>query len=181
MVRIDEITEALLDEIKSQKLLVSAENGTLNPSRQIIISDELLRTVAAQYERLDLTKNKTLRIEPFSESFSLISDETILRRVLGNMVKNALEAAEPGDTVTLRCAMTDGNALFEVHNPGTIPEKTRAKVFSRFFSTKGEGRGLGTYSIKLLTERYLEGTAFFSTEEDEGTTFSISLPVNKIS
>jgi len=49
-------------------------------------------------------------------------------------------------------------------------------VFQRSFSTKGKGRGLGTYSIKLLTERYLKGTASFTSTETDGTTFQISLP-----
>jgi signal transduction histidine kinase len=44
-------------------------------------------------------------------------------------------------------------------------------VFQRSFSTKGTGRGLGTYSIKLLTERYLGGRVWFESAEGHGTTF----------
>ena len=39
-----------------------------------------------------------------------------------------------------------------------MPDEVKAQIFERSFSTKGRGRGIGTYSIKLLTERYLEGT-----------------------
>lgn len=181
VVRAGEITESLIDEIQSQKLLVSAENGTLNPSRQMIIAEELVHTVVAQYEQLDLASKRIVRIAPFSESFSLVSDETILRRVLGNMLKNALEASEPGDTIDVRFGKENGRAIFEVHNPGAIPGEVQPKIFSRFFSTKGPGRGLGTYSIRLLTENYLEGHASFSSGKDEGTTFSVSIPIRDIS
>jgi len=177
--RIDEIAEHLVDEIQSQKMLASAENGTLSPARQIIISDELVRSVINQYEHLDLTDKKTLVFAPFSESFSMVGDETILRRTLGNMVKNALEAAHSDDTVTIRCGIRSGSAVFEVHNPGVIPEETQSKIFSRFFSTKGDGRGLGTYSMKLLAERYLGGEVSFFSTEDEGTTFTISIPLKE--
>jgi len=49
-------------------------------------------------------------------------------------------------------------------------------LFQRSFSTKGEGRGLGTYSIKLYTERYLKGTVSFSSAEGEGTVFRVRYP-----
>ena len=51
------------------------------------------------------------------------------------------------------------------------------KIFQRSFSTKGEGRGLGTYSMKLLTERYLGGRVSFTTSADEGTIFKVALPI----
>jgi sensor histidine kinase regulating citrate/malate metabolism len=49
------------------------------------------------------------------------------------------------------------------------------QLFQRSFSTKGTGRGLGTYSIRLLTENYLEGKVSFVSNEAEGTVFSIEL------
>ncbi len=48
-------------------------------------------------------------------------------------------------------------------------------MFNRTFSTKGEGRGIGTYSIKLLTENYLKGTVSFVSNESKGTVFSIKV------
>jgi signal transduction histidine kinase len=51
------------------------------------------------------------------------------------------------------------------------------RIFSRSFSTKGVGRGLGTYSIKLLTERYLGGRADFVSNREDGTVFRVRLPL----
>jgi sensor histidine kinase regulating citrate/malate metabolism len=50
------------------------------------------------------------------------------------------------------------------------------QLFQRSFSTKGEGRGLGTYSIKLLTERILNGKVSFTSSMDDGTTFRVLIP-----
>ena len=49
-------------------------------------------------------------------------------------------------------------------------------VFQRSLSTKGSGRGLGTYSMKLLTERYLKGHVSFTSTASGGTTFTIRIP-----
>jgi signal transduction histidine kinase len=56
-----------------------------------------------------------------------------------------------------------------------MSEEVQRQLFQRSFSTKGIGRGLGTYSIRLLTENYLKGKVSFISNETEGTVFSIEL------
>ncbi len=56
-----------------------------------------------------------------------------------------------------------------------IPYDVQLQLFQRSFSTKGIGRGIGTYSIKLLTENYLKGSVNFISNENEGTLFTIEL------
>ncbi len=102
---------------------------------------------------------------------------SLLLRVLCNMIKNALEACGKGETVTAGCARQDGHVEFRVHNPGCMPREVQLQVFQRSFSTKGTGRGLGTYSIKLLTERYLHGHVSFISTPEQGTTFSVRYPL----
>jgi len=56
-------------------------------------------------------------------------------------------------------------------------EDVQLQLFQRSFSTKsGTGRGVGSYSVKLLTEKYLRGTVTFSSSEAQGTTFTVRLP-----
>jgi len=58
-----------------------------------------------------------------------------------------------------------------------MPEAVRLQVFQRSFSTKGgRGRGVGTYSARLLAERYLGGRLSFSSVAGQGTTFVLDLP-----
>jgi hypothetical protein len=58
-----------------------------------------------------------------------------------------------------------------------MPEVVRRQVFRRSFSTKSPvGRGIGTYSAKLITERYLGGSLTFTSSEEQGTTFAVTLP-----
>jgi signal transduction histidine kinase len=57
-----------------------------------------------------------------------------------------------------------------------MSEAVRLQIFNRSFSTKGPGRGLGTYSVKLLTEQYLGGKVGFTTDPKQGTTFQVTIP-----
>ena len=108
---------------------------------------------------------------------TIITDRQLLHRVLGNMVKNALEATQSGGTVTLSCIDGGETVTYLVHNRDVIPGEVQLQMFQRSFTTKGQaGRGVGTYSMKLLGERYLGGRVDFVSRPPEGTTFQLVLP-----
>ncbi len=56
-----------------------------------------------------------------------------------------------------------------------MADDVRLQIFQRSFSTKGGGRGIGTYSMKLLTEKYLHGEIHFTSTNPKGTTFYIEI------
>ena len=93
------------------------------------------------------------------------------------MIKNALEAIADDERSGLNCTLNREYVIIRVQNPGCMPDPVRKQIFQRSFSTKGKGRGLGTYSMKLLGEKYLNGKVSFSTSEEKGTIFSLELPL----
>jgi signal transduction histidine kinase len=98
-------------------------------------------------------------------------------KVLVNMLVNALEATARGDRATLRTAIEDSAIIWEVWNNAYIPVEIQKRVFQRHFSTKARiGRGLGTYSMKLFGEQYLQGKVTFQSLPESGTTFTFRLP-----
>jgi hypothetical protein len=173
------VCDTLEEEIQGQKIMVSAENGTLRAQRNLIETHTLLFQSQRQAEGLPAARGRSLLIAPFSESFSFVSDDALVKRILANMVKNALEAAAEGAEVSLGARRAaDAHAVLTVHNPGCVDAEVRARVFQRYFSTKGEGRGLGTWGMKLLAEEYMGGRVEFRSSPEEGTTFSLLLPLN---
>ena len=128
----------------------------------------------------EVAKEKTIVIDPEAEDMTFSGDETILSRVIGNMTKNALEAIKKGQATTLSCTKENDKIRFSVNNPAEMPHEAQLQVFQRSFSTKGYGRGLGTYSIQLLSEQYLKGTMGFTTSDKEVTTFFGMYPTNLI-
>ena len=166
----------LTEEIEAQRDLAAAERGDLTVRSEAVDAGELLRSVCAAYRRRSLMEGKSLVVRDSPGRVMLESDERLLRRILRNLITNALEAAEPGQTVT--ASVHGGSAVsFTVHNESAMPEEVQTQIFQRSFSTKGSvGRGIGTYSVKLLTENYLEGTVEFRSAAAEGTTFTVRLP-----
>ena len=168
----------LVDQILSQKDLAAAERGELQTRMAEVSSREVLEEVAALFAAHDVAKEKKIAVAPDCEDVALLTDRALLSRVLGNLAKNALEAEGPGAAVTLGCRRSGDRAVFTVHNPARMPEDARLQVFQRSFSTKGAGRDLGTYSIRLLTEKYLGGKVSFVTGP-EGTEFRAEYPALK--
>jgi signal transduction histidine kinase len=177
LLRLTAICDTLEEEIQGQKIILSAENGTLRTQRDLIEAQDTARQLKAQAEGMEIARGRTVRLAPFSEPFAFISDDSLLKRILGNMVKNALEASPEGAAVTIGFHRdTEGNGIFTVHNPTSMDKDVQRQVFSRYFSTKGKDRGLGTWGMKLLAEEYLGGRVTFSSNAEDGTTFTLTLP-----
>jgi len=170
------LSNDLIDEIQAQRQLAAAENEELATHPSAFYTVDILKEISDLYSEHVVAREKQISLEDKAYHGRVTTDQTLLRRVLGNMTKNALEASRPGDTVTLGCEAMDQGVSFWVHNPGFIPKDIQLQIFQRSFSTKGSGRGLGTYSIKLLTERYLKGRVSFETSLDEGTVFRALCP-----
>lgn len=165
----------LIEDIQAQRDLANAENRDLVVHPAEVKTGDLAGGVVDLFQSIAMAHRVDLAAESVTDVI-LTSDKVLLRRVLGNLVKNAIEASRPGDRVTVSCRVDESGVQFEVRNPAVIPQEIQSQLFQRSFSTKGEGRGLGTYSIKLYTERYLKGTVFFSSAEGEGTVFRVRYP-----
>ena len=184
---IQKAVQRLTDEIQAQRDLTDMENDELTVKPAEVDARRLLQDLIESYLDHGLAGDHKLRLDAGNDDVFFIADQTKLRRVIDNMVKNALEAEKPGATVTVGYYLTNGTSdtevstermvEFRVHNPSVMTEAVRRQIFQRSFSTKGKGRGLGTYSMKMLAERYLEGQIIFTSEPDEGTTFRARFPV----
>lgn len=167
----------LTEEILAQRQLSSAEHGELKVNPGEHNSLEMCRMVQSQMLHHEVALEKSITVWPQTESIALFTDGVILRRVLMNMVKNALEASKPGGAVVIGCHRKNTEAVFFVQNATVMSEKVKLQVFQRSFSTKGNNRGLGTYSMKLFAENYLKGRVSFESSEGIGTIFYIHLPL----
>ncbi|MEW6752999.1 MAG: PAS domain-containing sensor histidine kinase [Candidatus Latescibacterota bacterium] len=167
----------LIEEIQGQRTLGAAEDGELTPVPVAVSGRAVLQEAVELYRGHRVAAGRRLELDPGATETPLVTDPLLLKRVLGNLIKNALEACRPGEAVTAGCGPVQSHGVeFWVHNPGGIPREVQLQLFQRSFSTKGAGRGLGTYSIRLLTEKYLRGEVSFSSSREDGTTFRVRCP-----
>lgn len=165
----------LIEEIQLQRQLSAAERGDLELKITTIQADKITKDIKELYSNHEITKDKRIKINESSDTIDFLSDKVLVRRIVGNMLKNAIEASTPGETVNLGCTNINGKTRFSVHNNSFMTIEVQNQLFQRSFSTKGTGRGIGTYSMKLLGEKYLSGKVWFESKPDKGTTFYLEL------
>ncbi|MHB8876536.1 MAG: sensor histidine kinase, partial [Myxococcaceae bacterium] len=179
--RVALLVSRLETEIRNQRSLVLAETGALTLELNRVTVGTICHGLRELFASHSLARRRKIDIHEPDANLELRTDVALVLRVATNMVTNALEATPPGGTVRLWCTQLEGAlgprlAMF-VHNDAVIPPLVAARMFQRSFSTKtGSGRGLGTYSMKLLGERYLGGKVSFMSKPGRGTTFVFELP-----
>jgi nitrogen fixation/metabolism regulation signal transduction histidine kinase len=172
---IDKIANYIVEEIQTQQIIINAENDSLIVKPIEKNSKEILEEMKSLFQNNNLVKESNIEIASNSDFIDLSTDIIILRRILGNMIKNGLEASPNNGKITIGCSEKDDKVEFWVHNLGYIPKEIQLQIFTRSFSTKGNGRGLGTYSMKLLS-KFLRGDVSFSSSNERGTTFVVKIP-----
>ena len=170
------LSKQIVEEIKTQRMLLQAESGELAVRKEPLLSKEVLMKVLQQMYHHEVAHNKFIRISLESVDQNFFADSVLLNRVLVNMLKNALEATEEQGVVVMGCSLIGASKIrFWVKNDKVMPEDVRAQIFQRSFTTKGSGRGIGTYSIKLFGEKYLDGNVGFVSNDKEKTVFFIEI------
>jgi hypothetical protein len=168
--------DQLADEIASQRTLKAIEEGSLDSEAIWTDLEDLVDQTIALFRYPLYGRGITLEKADGSAWPTIRVDAVLLRRILVNMVKNAVEASGRGDDIRIGFKDETGGLTIWVWNPAVMGEETKRRVFERSYSTKGRGRGLGTYGMRLSAERYLGGTIRFQSAHGEGTRFELWLP-----
>lgn len=133
---------------------------------------EILQQAAALYR--DVKPNVSVSVE-VAENIELLMDPEQIRRAVGNLLKNAVEATDSGEIrVTARRA--PHRVVIEVADPGRgVPDSDKEKLFLPYFSTKRRGTGLGLAIVHRIVRDH-DGQISVHDNHPRGTRFEIELP-----
>ena len=128
------------------------------------------------------TKHGKLQLDLDPKLPRILADPQGIHRCLLNLLTNAIDALdEEGGEVKISTEKHgEGEVLITVEDNGSgIPEEICQRIFDVFFSTKGsQGTGLGLAVTKKIIEEH-GGSIEVQSKEDQGTKFSIQLPIGK--
>lgn len=171
----EQASRDIIEEIQAQRQIYAAEMGDLEVKTGNVNSILMINSVIGKMGFHESGRERKIVMSDDTADIDLETDSNILQRVIINLLKNALEATPPGGKVVIGAEDRVEKIRFRVKNEILIPKDIRMQLFQRSFTTKGIGRGLGTYSIRLLTEDYLKGQVSFVSNETERTVFMIDL------
>ena len=180
-----ESTSTLLTEIANLKTIIGRFSDFSKmpaPQLQPVDLNELVRSVAqlfhGQFQR-ELGK-----IEPvlqLDSVFPVSADPVLLRRVLENLVLNAIDAMPQGGRLTFRTATAEKYGVFELSDTGAglTPEECE-RLFTPYYTSKQHGTGLGLAIVQSVISDH-KGRITVASKKNEGTTFHVELPLEDAS
>ncbi len=147
-----------------------AERVSLSPIRVIEdVLDLLERKISPDHYRIEWQVDPTLG--------DIEADETALKQVFTNLIRNALDAMPDGGVIKFQLDREGQVAAISVCDSGVgITPENLIHLFKPGFTTKPGGYGLGLYSAKTIVERH-GGTISVFSRPGKGTTFTIRLPI----
>ncbi len=144
----------------------------VEPQTQIVKLKPLIATLLAQVN-IPADIQTTMQVP---NELTVKADPQLLKRVLINLLTNALQAMPQGGELTIE-VQTSKNRQVQIAVKDTgvgIPEEIKPKIFTPLFTTKPKGQGFGLAVCKRVIEAQ-GGKIYFESQQGKGTTFTISL------
>lgn len=173
---VEKVNYGLMEDILAQRMLSDAEEGTLVPEVSRCNPVQILKELQQYFLSQQVASGKKLYLDPFTHSMKFESDINLVKRVLINILTNAFEAIDEGLMVKAGARLDNRVIRFWVYSPAEMTEAVKHQVFQRSFSTKATNRGIGTYTARLITVKYLKGKIYF-TSDSKGTNFYVEVPL----
>jgi Na+/proline symporter/signal transduction histidine kinase/CheY-like chemotaxis protein len=178
---VDQSLEAVEDILATVLDISRFDAGAVKPELSLFHVQDILTPLAQEFAPLAKQKNLDLRILP---SRAIVhSDRKLLRRVLQNLISNAIKYTPKG-RVLVGCRKSDASLHIKIYDTGLgIPEaqnKTVFLEFERLGRDKNETPGLGLgLSIVERMCAVLRHPLSFSSQVDKGTVFSVAVPLGQ--
>jgi len=176
-----ESTATLLAEIANLKTIIGRFSDFSRmpaPQIQAVDLNEMVRAVAQLFQgQLNRDPGRISVALDLGELPPVSADPVLLRRVVENLVLNAIDAMPQGGALTFRTALNDKFAVFELSDTGMgLTQEECDRLFTPYYTTKQHGTGLGLAIVQSVVSDH-HGHISVSSRKNQGTTFHVELPM----
>ncbi|HXB20012.1 MAG TPA: HAMP domain-containing sensor histidine kinase [Candidatus Solibacter sp.] len=176
-----ESTSTLLAEIANLKTIIGRFSDFSKmpaPQFQAVDLDDMVLSVVKLFQGQLMREPNPIQADlQLGRIPAVKADPVLLRRVIENLVLNAVDAMPKGGKLTFRTRTADKYALFELTDTGQglTPEECE-RLFTPYYTTKQHGTGLGLAIAQSVISDH-QGRISVSSRKNEGTTFLIEVPL----
>jgi len=155
--------------------------AALNKER--VSLNDAVKDCARAAQVLAFRKGIRLKLQGESPSIALNGDEELIKRMILNLLDNAVKYTPQGGEISLALAQQNGNAEIVVHDTGIgIPQAAQPRVFDRFYRVdKARARAMGGAGLGLSIAQWIAevhgGEISVMSAPGQGSTFTVLLPV----
>ncbi len=158
-----------------------AEMGMFKLKIKPVNVNLIARRIFESYESMAAHKNIRYTLDSTIEQPELLLDNDYIELILNNLLSNAFKYTPKGQSISLSLETDNDMLRFTVADTGCgIPADKLDKIFTRFYQVNDStsGNGIGLSLVKRLVELH-HGDIKVESKLGEGTSFTVSLPVNR--
>ena len=147
----------------------------LNPKREQV---EVEQAIKDALNIVKVPSNILVEVKTQEKMPLLNTDSTMLKRILVNLIQNAVQAMTNGGNLTIETTSQKQQIKIAIQDTGEgIPQQIQDRLFTPLITTKSKGQGFGLAVVKRMTEA-IGGNISFETQESKGTTFTVQFPTD---
>ncbi len=163
--RLDGIITHFLEAVRPQK-------PELNELDLVELVEEVLRVQEAELNNRKIDIN----VEVSDKLPAILGDRGQIKQVFFNLIKNAMEAMQPGGSLRVLARRDDDYVYLQFMDTGSgISEEDLSKVFQAYYTTKKEGHGLGMMIVERIIREH-GGHINIESRKDKGTAITLQFP-----
>lgn len=158
-------------------LVARYEAGEASTLREPIDLGRLAVQVVEELQPVGEVKNVAITTDLPSQTLRMLGDPHEIRRAIGNLVANALQATPSGGHVVVRGTSSEDTIAISVEDDGYgVPADRRDALFERFGGGQaGGGTGLGLYIVRRIVEKHGGGVTY-AERSPRGSAFTMTFP-----
>ena len=153
--------------------------------REKISIEPIIKKLISRFKPFVLASNIEIKFEAGENLPQVFTDAHQIEIVIENLFDNAIRYAKGGGEIKIKLEQRDKTLYFEIKDTGVgIPKDDQKFIFQKFFRSENairqqtQGSGLGLFIAKSIIERF-HGQIGFESEENKGSTFWFTLPINQ--
>jgi two-component system, OmpR family, phosphate regulon sensor histidine kinase PhoR len=156
-------------------LLQMQSNSLVLKIEKVNVKDLIAQIIKKMRSKIKIHKLHLQEIYPKEQETIIQVDSKLLSIVLQNLIENAVRYTPENGNINIEVNLLNQRILIEIKDNGYgIPEKGKSKVLAN--SVNSRDMSFSLYLVKLILKK-MRAQISFKSEENKGTTFSVSLPI----
>ncbi|MGC8935842.1 MAG: sensor histidine kinase, partial [Candidatus Methanomethylicaceae archaeon] len=164
-------------QIEYINMILSNMQELSKPIKPDLRSVDLRTLIQESTQSVSIPKN--IEVDIIDGTGEVELDPYLMKRVLVNIIENAVHAMPRGGRLTIETLKSDSEVCVTIRDTGMgMPKEVMDNLFKPFFTTKAKGTGFGLFNVKRIVEAH-GGKISVESEVGKGTTFTIRIPLKR--